>query len=197
MRKNSFSAADRNMQVSRQDHLLVQDCLHGNEEAWSALIDRYKNLIFSIPIKHGFSNEDAADIFQAVCLSLVSELPRLREPRALPAWLIQTTAHKCFRWKDQNRRYLDTELEQERLPDQSAKIPQELLEELEREQMVRAAVSELSTDCKRLVELLFYQAPTPSYDDLAAALDIPKGSIGPTRMRCLEKVRRLLEEKGF
>jgi RNA polymerase sigma factor (sigma-70 family) len=196
MWKNFFSATDRNMQTSRQDHLLVQDCLHGSEEAWSALIHRYKNLIFSIPVKHGFSPEDAADIFQAVCLTLVSELPRLRDPRALPAWLIQTTVHKCSYWKDQNRRHIDTELAPE-LPDQSAKIPEEFLVELEREQMVRVAVSELPADCQRLVELLFYQVPPPSYEDLAAALEIPKGSIGPTRMRCLERLRGLLEKKGF
>jgi DNA-directed RNA polymerase specialized sigma24 family protein len=63
--------------------------------------------------------------------------------------------------------------------------------------MVRDAMSELPADCKRLVELLFYRAPPPSYDDLALALEVPKGSIGPTRMRCLEKLRRLLEKNGF
>jgi RNA polymerase sigma factor (sigma-70 family) len=185
------------MLTSRQDHLLVQDCLHGNEEAWSALVDKYKNLIFSIPIKRGLSPDDAADIFQSVCLTLVSELPRLREPRALPAWLIQTTVRKCFHWKNQGRRYVDVELQQERLPDPSLKMVEELLEELEREQMVRIAVAGLSPDCRRLVELLFYRVPRPSYDDLAAALKMPKGSIGPTRMRCLENLRLLLEKSGF
>jgi RNA polymerase sigma factor (sigma-70 family) len=185
------------MQASRQDQFLVQNCLQGDQEAWSALVDKYKSLIFSIPVKRGFSPDDAADIFQAVCLTLLSELPRLREPRALAAWLIQTTGHKCFHWKGQSRRYLDTELQQEKLPDESIKIPDELLEEIEREQMVRDAVSELSTDCRRLIELLFYRVPRPSYDDLAAALKIPKGSIGPTRMRCLESLGRLLKKKGF
>jgi RNA polymerase sigma factor (sigma-70 family) len=189
--------AFRNMQASQQDQFLVQDCLRGNEEAWSALIDKYKNLVFSIPIKRGFSPDDAADIFQAVCLALVSELPRLREPRALPAWLIQTTSRACFRSRDKNRRYSGEALEEGKLAEESPKMPEELMAEIEREQIVRDAVSELSTDCRHLVELLFYRMPPPSYDDLAVALEIPKGSIGPTRMRCLGKLRRLLEEKGF
>ena len=175
----------------------MQDCLHGNEEAWATLIDRYKNLIFSIPIKLGFSSDDAADIFQGVCLAIVEELPRLREPRALPAWLIQTTSRKCFRWKDASRRFVASDGQLENLSDTSAKIPEQLLQELDREQMVREAVSELPRECRRLVELLFYQVSPLSYHDLAEALEIPKGSIGPTRMRCLEKMRRLLLKKGF
>jgi RNA polymerase sigma factor (sigma-70 family) len=186
-----------NMQTSPADHSLVRDCILGNENAWSLLIDRYRNLIFSIPIKLGMSPDDAADIFQGVCVALVQELPRLREPRALPAWLIQTTSHKCFRWKNESRRYTDGELKQETLADESVKLPDKLLEEFYREQIVRDAVSELPTECKRLIELLFYHVPPLNYDDLAAALKMPKGSIGPTRMRCLEKVRLLLVKKGF
>ena len=192
---SSSPKTSRKMDISRQDHLLVQDCLHGNQEAWSALIDKYKNLIFSIPIKRGFPRDDAADIFQTVCLALVSELPRLREPRALPAWLIQTTSHKCFQWQDKSWR--STKLQEEMLSGGSPKVPEELLAELQREQIVRDAVSELSAQCRRLVELLFYHVPPSSYDDLAVSLEIPKGSVGPTRIRCLEKLRRLLEKKGF
>jgi RNA polymerase sigma factor (sigma-70 family) len=186
-----------NFERSQQDQMLVEGCLHGEPEAWSALVDKYKNLIFSIPVKQGFSADEAADIFQTVCLILISELPRLREPRALPAWLIQTTAHKCFRWKNEGQRYVDMSAREEMLPGEPSKIPEALVAELEREQILRNAVAELSQDCRRMVELLFYWAPSPSYDDIATALQIPKGSIGPTRMRCLEKLKRSLEKNGF
>ena len=86
------------------DTRLVRECLEGNEEAWSALIDKYKNLIFSIPIKYGFSQDEATDIFQSVCLELLSELPKLREAKALPKWIMQITAHKCFHRKQQQQR---------------------------------------------------------------------------------------------
>lgn len=184
------------MLSSRQDQVLVEECIRGNQEAWSALIDKYKNLIYSIPIKRGLSPENAADVFQSVCVSLVSELRRLREPSALAAWLIQTTSHKSLRITMEMRRYADGEPKQQYLAAPSP-TPEELVREVEREQMVREAVAELSSECKLVVEALFYRTPPATYDDIAAALAIPKGSVGPTRMRCLDKVRRLLEERHF
>ena len=187
----------RNFHVSQHDRELVGGCLHGEPQAWSALVDKYKNLIFSIPIKQGFSIEDAADIFQAVCLTLVSELHRLREPRALPAWIIQTTAHKCFRWRSEAQRYVDVATREETLSAQPSAIAEALLVEFEREQLLRNAIAGLPEDCRRMVELLFYRIPQPSYDDIANELRIPKGSIGPTRKRCLEKLKHALEKNGF
>src|SRR5271163_797143 len=89
------------LQKAWPDTRLVKECLEGSEEAWSALIEQYKSLIFSIPIKYGFSPDDASDVFQAVCLELLSDLPKLREPKALPKWIMQVTAHKCFHRKRQ------------------------------------------------------------------------------------------------
>ena len=80
------------------DERLIGRCLKGDQEAWSALIDKYKNLIYSIPIKLGM-HQDAGDIFQSVCVDLLSELPRLREHRALPKWLMQTCYHKCLHYQ--------------------------------------------------------------------------------------------------
>jgi RNA polymerase sigma factor (sigma-70 family) len=181
---------------STEDGLLVQGCLKGNEEAWSALIDKYKNLIFSIPIKYGFSRDEAAEIFQAVCVSMLQELSQLREPRALAAWLIRITSHKCFRWKEQRNRNIDTELE-ETLPDEFPKMPEELFREIEREQILREALAALSPECKLLIELLFFENPPVPYEELSKTLGLAKGSIGATRMRCLDKLRRGLEKKGF
>src|SRR5438067_7670815 len=90
-------AAVESNKKSWPDDRLVRACLKGDEEAWGALIDRYKNLIFSIPIKYGFTREDAADVFQSVCVDLLRELPRLREVKALPKWLIQISVHTCLR----------------------------------------------------------------------------------------------------
>src|ERR1700684_1430389 len=86
------------------DARLVRECVGGSEEAWRALIFKYKNLIFSIPVKYGFSTDDLTDIFQAVCLDLLSELPKLRAVKALPKWIMQITAHKCFHRKQQQQR---------------------------------------------------------------------------------------------
>ncbi len=181
--------------VFEKDEVLVQECLLGNEKAWSTLIDKYGNLVFSIPIKQGFHQDDAADIFQTVCLTLLKELSTLREPRALAAWLIQLTAHTCTKWKNRERRYIDREFNEQIKADE--KLPSEIVQQLEREQILRAAVGEMSAECRQLIELLFFTNPPVRYDEAAAALGLAKGSMGATRMRCLEKLRRSLEEKGF
>src|SRR5450631_4854905 len=80
---------------------LVEECLRGNEQAWRGLVERYKNLIYSIPLRYGAPPQDAADIFQTVCLDLFHELSRLRNVDALQGWLIRVTTHKCHRWKRQ------------------------------------------------------------------------------------------------
>jgi RNA polymerase sigma factor (sigma-70 family) len=182
---------------AQQDRLLVQRCLRGSEEAWSELIDKYKNLIFSIPVKYGLSYEDASEIFQNVCLNLLKELSDLREPQALAGWLIRLTVHKCIRMKHQKERYVCVEPWEDSMPAETSAVPEQLLQQIEREQMLRDAIRELSPECRRLVELLFYSSPPLRYDEAAAILGLAKGSIGATRMRCLERLRRSLEKKGF
>src|SRR5689334_11719489 len=82
-----------------EDEELVRECIDGNQSAWCALIEKYRNLIFSVPVKLGFTSDDASDIFQNVCMKLMAELTRIREPRTLAAWLLQVTANECFRWR--------------------------------------------------------------------------------------------------
>ncbi|HEX4167748.1 MAG TPA: sigma-70 family RNA polymerase sigma factor [Bryobacteraceae bacterium] len=181
---------------ARDDRLLVQECLLGSEEAWSALIDKYKNLIFSIPLKYGFSPEDATEIFQTVSLALLRDLSQLREPRALAAWLIRLTARTCVRARQERKIYVDAEIDDEDLAEKE-KLPETLFQEIEREQIFRESLSNLSPECRRLVELLFFADPPRRYDEAARALGLSTGSIGATRMRCLEKLRHFLEKKGF
>jgi RNA polymerase sigma factor (sigma-70 family) len=179
-----------------KDEVLVEECLLGNEKAWSALIGKYTNLIFSIPIKRGFSQDDAADVFQTVCLTLLRELSHLRQPRALPAWLIQLTAHTCSRLKAQQSRFGDAELNESTKADPQ-ESPDALAFRFERREVVLETLGELPSDCRKLMNLLFFADPPLRYDDAAAALGLAKGSMGATRMRCLEKLRRSIEKKGF
>lgn len=180
----------------REDELLVKECLSGSQAAWSELIDKYKNLIFSIPVKQHFSPDDASEIFQAVALTLLQELPQLREPRALAAWLIRLTVRKCIRWKNERRLFVDAEIDDESLTE-TENLPEGLLGEIEREQILREAIAGASPECSRLIDLLFFSDPPLRYDEAAEALGFAKGSIGATRMRCLEKLRSSLEKKGF
>ena len=180
------------------DEQLVRGCLDGNHEAWGALIDKYRNLIFSIPIKYGLSQDDASDIFQDVCLKLLWELPRLREPRTLAAWLIKVTSHECVRWRRKQLRYGTLEIDEyNALAISAYEMPEEMLVELEREQGLREAIGELATRCRDLVKMLFFAVPPLPYDEVAKRLGLATGSIGFIRMRCLKRLRRMLEEKNF
>ena len=180
------------------DERLVRECRKGNQAAWSALIEKYKNLIFSIPIKFGLPREDAADIFQAVCVDLLSSLPKLREPKAIAKWLMQTSFHKCLRWKKDRLNLVDDleVLDNER--DASTKdLPEEILHQVQREQSVREALAALPPRCSRMVTMLFFDDPPRPYQQVAKELGLASGSIGFIRGRCLKKMRQLLEEKGF
>jgi len=182
----------------RNDRELVAACLSGDEQAWSELIDRYNRLIFSIPLKQGLNRDEAADIFQAVCLDLVAELPRLRDPQALPAWLIQTTLHKVSKWRRRNDRYVPDEgTHTENAPAPEADMPDALIRDVQQTQALRDAVAGLSDRCQRMVQMLFFETPARPYKDVASALGVATGSIGFLRSRCLDRLRSALEGIGL
>jgi RNA polymerase sigma factor (sigma-70 family) len=180
------------------DERLVSECLKGNEDAWSALIDRYKNLIYSIPIKLRMY-EDAGDIFQAVCLDLLTGLATLREPRALPKWLMQTCYHKCLQYRKRPEKHSPLENEAgEELPIVADRpLPEHMLAELQKEQMVREAISQLAPRCERMVRMLFFEEPPRPYQEIARDLDLATGSIGFIRGRCLQRLKKQLQKMGF
>ena len=177
------------------DERLVRECLAGSEEAWSALIDKYKKLIYSIPVKWNLSRDDANDIFQAVCVDLCSELARLRELRALPKWLIQTTLHKCARLKQKQSRFVGEEISDEHIP----LVPgaDRIVEEVEQEQILRDAIGGVPARCAQMIRMLFFEFPARPYNEIATELGLATGSIGFIRGRCLDKLRKQLESLGF
>jgi RNA polymerase sigma factor (sigma-70 family) len=183
------------------DERLIRLCLKDDAEAWSSLIDKYKNLIYSIPNKLGMYQE-AGDIFQSVCVDLLAELPRLREHRALPKWLMQTCYHKCLQVQRSADRLVELDPEgtgsDPLLPASSSEdLPEHLLVQLEQEQMLRDAILELPEKCERMVRLLFFEIPSRPYETIAKELGIASGSIGAIRSRCLAHLKKYLEKKGF
>jgi RNA polymerase sigma factor (sigma-70 family) len=192
---------DRSARAHSSDEELIGRCLKGDQEAWSGLIDKYKNLIYSIPIKLGMY-QDAGDIFQSVCVDLLSELPRLREHRALPKWLMQTCYHKCLRYQREGDRLV--ELAPEGAETDGAfpaggadDLPDHLLLQLEQEQILRDAIAELPEKCERMVRLLFFEIPPRPYENIAEELGMATGSIGAIRGRCLAHLKKYLEKRGF
>lgn len=181
------------------DAQLVRRCLEGDERAWVSLIERYKRLIYSIPFKYGATAEDAADIFQAVCVDLVAELPKLRKPDALRAWLASVTRHRSLRWKTRTHRertWDSAESVTETLVTDEPDAPH-VMEAVQREQGVRDAIDRLPARCREMVHLLFYANPPLPYAEVAKRLGLATGSIGFIRGRCLKKLEAALRAQGL
>lgn len=179
-------------QHKSSDVSLIKHCLQGSEAAWSELITKYKNLIFSIPLRYGLSAEDSADIFQAVCMDLLAGLPHLRDPQALAGWLIQVTRNKCFRRKLSMRSSLEEIGDLD--PPASSDEPESVALRLQQEQFLQKALVQLPGQCRELVRMLFFETPPRPYNEIAKELQMARGSVGFLRRTCLDKLRDHLEE---
>src|SRR5688572_23547700 len=117
------------------DEELVRACLEGNEDAWAALINRYKNLIYAVPIRGGASAQDAVDIFHGVCLHLFSELPHLRRADCLRGWLLTAAAQKLYELHQQRQESMESLNDPAQLVSaEPAMLPSIVLEQIDRDQ---------------------------------------------------------------
>src|SRR5512133_2441886 len=158
------------------DERLVKECLRGSEDAWSTLLAKYRNLIYSIPLKYGLSTDDANDIFQQTCLQLLRRLEHLRDAQSLPACLIKVTTHQCFSVVARERRFEPAGADRESSAGPDA--PEKLLRELEQEQLLRDAMLRLKPRCRELLHFLFFEEPAVPYATAARRLGLASGSIG-------------------
>ena len=199
MRSTAKEPDQRRPHPDWPDHRLVASCLNGDESAWGALVDKYKNLVYSVVSKYRPSPEDAADLFQGVWLEAYNDLPKLRKRGSFKPWLISLATHKGYHWKKQKRQQLQHESEPfdaDAFEEQFSSDPK-FVEELAQNQLVRDAVSNLSDRCREMIRLLFFTFPPVPYQELAERLGLAVGSIGFIRGRCLEKLKKQLEKLGL
>jgi RNA polymerase sigma factor (sigma-70 family) len=170
---------------------LVIGARKGDQQAWDALVERYSPLIWSICSRYRLSKADAEDVGQAVWVRLVDQLDNLRDPAALPGWLATTTRRECFRVQRVTCRHsaAGQMLDVENIPDQLTETADHELLLAERDATLREAFTRLPPGCQRLLALLIADAPAP-YAEVSGRLGISVGSIGPTRRRCLDRLRR-------
>jgi RNA polymerase sigma factor (sigma-70 family) len=170
---------------------LVTRARNGEEQAWDALVERYAPLIWSICRNHRLGDADAGDVGQRVWLQLVDHLDEVRDPAALAGWLATTTRRECTRVRCAARRAhaAGQRLDAETVPDHHAQTDAPQLLATERHAALREAFARLPPCCQQLITLLI-QDPPLSYATISARLNIPVGSIGPNRGRCLDRLRR-------
>ena len=170
---------------------LVARARNGDKQAWDALVERYAPLIWSICHRHRLGAADAADVSQSVWLRLVGQLDRIRDPAALPGWLVTTTRRECRQVLrtargSQPARYAP---DVENIPDELTETTEQEVLAAERHAALRQAFGALDPFSQQLIALLIQDPPVP-YAEISARLGIAVGSIGPYRGRCLEKLRR-------
>jgi RNA polymerase sigma factor (sigma-70 family) len=167
---------------------LLRLCRDGDEGAWRSLVERYGALILSVPRRYGLKSAQAEDVFSEVCLALVRALPSIRDPQALPQWLIRTATRATWELTRKARAEPPPDLP----PLTGAAPPEAFVALLEEEQLVREGLRSIPARCRKLLEILYFRAPALSYDEVAERMGVPRGSLGPTRRRCLEKLRAFL-----
>jgi len=182
------------------DAELISRCLGKDAGAWEILIRRYQRLVASITAKFKLSREDAADVFQLVSIDLFKQLRALNRESRLSSWFITVTVRECWKFRQKSGRTTPIEdlvwnaIAESADPDAATSEEQVLV--LERQHLVRAAIQNLSEQCKALLQKLFYSEEM-SYAALSSALGMPVASIGPTRGRCLGKLKLELEKMEY
>jgi RNA polymerase sigma factor (sigma-70 family) len=186
--------------VEHSDAQLIAACLKGEGWAWNVLVDRYKRLVYSIALRAGLGQEDAADVFQTVFTVLLENLRRIYEPQGLPAWLITTAKRTSWNvLRKRQRESTDAEGAAATLSAAEEWLLGEHWEEARwvDQALVGQALERLGGRCKRLLRLLYYDRSEPTYEQISERLRMPLGSIGPTRARCLQKMRTILRAMGM
>jgi RNA polymerase sigma factor (sigma-70 family) len=183
------------------DAELVAQCRAGRQAAWSLLVRRYQRLVYTVPRRAGLGDDAAADVFQACFSRLFEHLDRIDDAARVRAWLVTTAKRETLRVLEARRRFVDlapgdgdddADDPMERIADPGP-LPEQLLGELQEHDRLRRALDRIDARSRQFLELLFLQDEPLPYSEIAARLGIAEGSIGPTRARCLAKLRTALE----
>jgi RNA polymerase sigma factor (sigma-70 family) len=176
--------------------VLVRAAATGDQRAFDQLVERFSGLVWSVVRAHRLGDAEAHDAFQTTWLRFVEHVDRIREPRAIGGWLATTARHESLRLVRQTGRTSptapdDLDLADERLADHDVELVQ-----AERAAVLWSAFETLGERCRELLRVLMAD-PAPSYEEISASLDLPVGSIGPTRGRCLGALRDELRGRGI
>ncbi|ONI89088.1 RNA polymerase subunit sigma [Saccharothrix sp. ALI-22-I] len=171
---------------------LVAAAAEGDQRAWNEIVERYTPLVLAVIYRHRLRPADAADVNQTVWLRLVEQVGKLREADALPGWIATTTRNECLRMlriQQRTQPFDPLSADEPVSPDDAVADLDEEMEAAERRQALREGFRSLSQQCQVLLTKLMADPP-PSYAAVSEQLAMPVGSIGPTRIRCLDKLRK-------
>jgi RNA polymerase sigma factor (sigma-70 family) len=178
------------------DRQLLYGCRAGDADAWEQLLQTYERLVFSIPLNYGLSRDEAADVTQLTFTALIESLDSLSDDSRLGAWLATVARRQTWRALERGRRERpDAETP---IPETAALLGHSSRDPLERWELLEwlhRGMGHLNERCRELLLALYFAPTEPSYAEIADRMGIAVGSVGPTRARCLERLRQVLEEK--
>jgi RNA polymerase sigma factor (sigma-70 family) len=175
---------------------LVRAAASGDRESWNRLVDTFAGLVWSVIRGHRFFGAEAADISQTVWLKTVENLHRVREPERFAAWIATTARHECYRLTRKAGRSVSmADVPEVETADHGQEVIAAAILQEDRAVVARA-LELVPPKCQVLLRMLCAEPPL-TYDDISEALDMPKGSIGPTRSRCLAHLKHQLERENL
>jgi RNA polymerase sigma factor (sigma-70 family) len=185
--------------LEKSDAELVKQCRKGDETAWNALVERYQRLIFAVPRRAGLSEEQAADVFQEVFMTLFEKLDEIEQPEKVRSWLVTTAKFKTWGTVRSEKGFYSPQTEEEMefemasLQD-NAPLAEDILIQLEEQHLIRTALKKLEERCQTILKMLYLTEPSASYAEVAAVINVGETSISPLRSRCLKKLAKILEK---
>lgn len=195
---SAAAASDASNATDATDAALVLACRAGTAHAWARLVGRFERLIYAVPRRAGLDVDEAADVFQTVFMRLHEHLQALAQPERVQAWLVTTARRETLRRLHERRRTVSldggdaTSAGVAELADPDP-LPDELLASLQLRHLARLALQRMAEPCRSLLGLLYGGEQAPPYAEIASRMGMPVGSIGPTRARCLARLRAMLE----
>jgi RNA polymerase sigma factor (sigma-70 family) len=193
---NQIANPDEQRTIPGSDEELLRRCREGNEAAWELVVERYKRLMYSIPLNFGLGSEDAADVFQQTFISLIENLERLRPDSNLGAWLATVARrHSLHRLRKRKREQLGTNADIGEDEELLASGATDASVPFEQVQMIDQGLSRIGHRCRELLLALYFDTQQPSYEEIARRANIAVGSVGPMRGRCLERLRQIMAQE--
>jgi len=183
--------------LSKSDAELVAMCRRGDDAAWNELVERYQRLIFAIPRRAGLSEEQAADVFQEVFLTLFEKLDEIQQPDKIRSWIVTTAKFKTWAVVRGEKGFYSPETEEEMEQEMagladSSPLADEMLIELEQQHLIRTALHKLEERCRKILSMIYLRDAAASYAEVAEAVGVGETSISPMRARCLQKLQKIL-----
>lgn len=183
--------------VDSGDAALVGRCVRGEQAAWDEMVGRYQRLIFAIPRRAGLTEDQAADVFQDVFLTLFEKIGEIEQPDRIRSWMVTTAKFKTWAVVRSSKGLYSPATEEEmetemaNIRDQT-RLADDILIELEEQHLIRTALLELEERCQQILSMIYLRDPAATYVEVAEAINVGESSISPLRSRCLKKLERVL-----